>query len=139
MTKKALLIAMAILFTLPVLCLAGEFEIGDVEMKWWGELPHMRTLLIRVPVTSKVDVDCHIRGKLCLYDKDGFKIYESLFWGDVGPRQSQTLHARNWIAKKYYDETVTVKLELEISSFAWTVERKPPLKIEKSFTLPPWE
>ena len=139
MNKKILTITLTILLVLPVLCFAGDVEIGEIKLRWKKAFGTTRFLLAQIPITNRTDVRCSVSGKFLFYDKDGFELRSIPFWKSVEAGEDKTLHVDGPVSRDDYRETATFKLFIKVSSFSWTMQGKPPLIIEKTLTLPPWE
>lgn len=139
MTKKTLTTILTILFILPVICLAQEVEIGEVKLRWKKVSGNSRLLLAQIPVTNHTEELCGLKGKLLFCDKDGFTLNGILFMDNVEAEQSKTIQTKGLLYEDDYAETATLKLDMEMIPLTYMMQGKPPLKIERTLTLPPWD
>ena len=137
MPQKTLTIGLIVLFILPVICLAGNIEIGDIKLKWEKDFGTACTLLAKIPAINRTDKDYSIRGKFLFYDKDGFEFYGIPFWGDVEARKREVLQA-NWIISNWDCKKVaSLKVAIEANPLSLSASGKRPFRMEKSLTFPP--
>jgi hypothetical protein len=139
MIKKTPSITLAMLFVLPAICLAGGVEVGGIRMKLKGDDPHIRHLLIQIPIVNNTPRGLNMLGKLAFYDADGFELdfWPVAVWLD--PYETKIIHTSGLIFKRAHTEATTFKLLLEVPGPMWRTKGKPRPKIERDLTLPEWD
>ena len=136
MNQKPLTISLIVLLILPVICLAGNIEIGDIKLKWEKDFGTPCTLLAKIPAINCTDKDYSIRGKFLFYDKDGFELCKIPFWGEVKAREGEVLQVSGWVTDWDYEETASLKVTIETKPSDWLGVKAEPLIFERELRLP---
>lgn len=139
MTKKTAAITLTILFILPAICFAQNVKVEDIKFNWRKTLGTSRYFLTQTPILNQTDERCNIRGKFLFLDKDGFELHSVPFCESVEARESKILYVDGAVSRKNHKETATFKMRVYVTSRKGSFKGNPPLKIEKTLILPPWD
>jgi len=113
MIKKTIIIAVTILFILPTLCLSGDVEVQDVQLKWIEKPPGFYMLRAKVSVVNPTDRDRSVFVHLRSYDKAGFVIKTIPFSGSIKAGESKILFSRGLFSADQHKEITTYLAEAE--------------------------
>ena len=139
MNKKILSITLITLFILPVLCFAGEVEVGEIRLEWKRSFGTISYLTALIPIENLTNSPCRIGGEFLFYDRNGSRLNRILFYEDLKARENKTIYVREPLTSTCYRETVTFKLSMEIRFFGLTMWGRPTVRGERILTLPPWD
>ena len=136
MTKKTIAIALTVLFVLPVLCLAGEVEVGEIKLKWIKVFWNGYYLLARIPIINHTDETWGFHGKLQLLDKDGLEIRSIPIWETLRAGEKKAVEVEGRVSREDYEKTAALKLNVKVKSPSVFRRGEPPLVIERILLLP---
>lgn len=139
MTQKTISMTLAILFVLPMLCLAWDVEMGEVKLRWKKGFGNYHFLLAELQIANRTNTRWKATGKLLFYDKDGFEIQAIHFFGSIEGMEKKTIHVKGIVSRYDYVKTTTFKIQSELGSFSWTDPGILPVTTERTLTLPPWD
>ena len=138
MAKRILAISVTIFVILPVISLAQEVEIGNIELEWKEEFATACTLRAKIPVVNHANHEYRVIGKLLFYDEYGEELYGIPFWGDLEAMESKVLQANSLIPSSDYRKITSFKVALEVNPLSPSAWGKSPLRIEKALPFPPY-
>lgn len=138
MAKRISAISLTIFIILPVVSLAQEVEIGDIELEWKEEFATACTLRAKIPVVNHANHEYRVIGKLVFYDEYEEELCGIPFLGDLQAMESKVLHANSLIPSSDYRKIASLKLAIEVNPLSPSAWGKGPLRIEKVMPFPPY-
>ena len=137
MVKKIAAMGLAILFFFPLISLAQDIEIGEIELEWKEDFATAGTIRANIPITNHANHEYRVIGKLLLYDEDGLELYGIPFWGDVEAMEHKVLQAKSLMPSSEYSKIASLKVAIEVNPLSPGAWGKSPLSLEKTMTFPP--
>ena len=137
MAKRILAISVTIFVILPVMSLAQEVEIGNIELEWKEEFATACTLRAKIPVVNHANHEYRVIGKLLFYDEYEEELCGIPFLGDLEAMESKVLQANSLIPSSDYRKIASLKVAIEVNPLSPKAWGKSPLRMEKSLTFPP--
>jgi hypothetical protein len=138
LAKKISAISLTIFIILPVISLAQEVEIGNVELEWKEEFATARTRRAKIPVVNHANHEYRVIGKLLFYDEYEEKLCGIPFLGDLEAMESKVLQANALIPSSDYRKIASLKVAIEVNPLSVSAWGKSPLRIEKAMPFPPY-